>query len=94
MKYTSLPRLLNWVGLYIRDGPTRITYHWIISGDPNLNFEISLIFSKISRMTDLSPKSSAKHIASIADHVKIDEKGIDKCVDEVLTRIKARSLQM
>ena len=45
-------------------------------------------------MTDLSPKSSGKHIASIADHVKIDEKGIDKCVEEVFTRIKARSLQM
>jgi len=45
-------------------------------------------------MTDLSPKCSGKHIASIADHVKIDDKGIDKCVEEVLTRIKDGRLSL
>ena len=40
-------------------------------------------------MTDAHtcPKSSGKYIATQADHVKIDNSGVKKCVEEILTRI-------
>ena len=47
-------------------------------------------------MTDLHkcPKSSGKYIASVAEHVSIDEKGVEKCVDEILTRINDGRLSL
>ena len=47
-------------------------------------------------MSDLHkcPKSSGKYIASVAEHVSIDEKGVDKCVDEILARINDGRLSL
>jgi hypothetical protein len=47
-------------------------------------------------MTDLykCPKSSGKYIASVAEHVSIDEKGVEKCVDEILARINDGRLSL
>ena len=47
-------------------------------------------------MTDLHkcPKSSGKYIACVAEHVSIDEKGVEKCVDEILARINDGRLSL
>ena len=41
-----------------------------------------------------SPKLSGKYISQVAENVKIDEVGIDKCVDEILQRLQDGRLSL
>ena len=40
------------------------------------------------------PKESANFIANVADHVKINDEGVEKCAQEILKRVNDKRLSL